>query len=361
MKTKILITLCGWHFIIDRLGEQTCKSIWQALVNNLQKTSHVTVLEDNFMQAELWFESNQFDDSDDAAHHISQRLCNELNQLVDTSLVRCSDIQVSAQTVPHASSSHEVMRANKNCVMKTLYSDSATELNDILSNNRLEPYWQSIQHVQSEGLFGYEALIRGPFDSSLHRADKLFDAALANGQQDEVELHALQTHLNTHTAVCSTQKPCMLTVNISPKLLFSEHVTHLLHNHAFPEYICLELTEHVPVNDWASLQEKMTSLRQLGYQIWLDDVGCGFFELETINIAKPDVAKLCITIISQLPNNQHIISELKKVIQAVHQYGGKVLAEGIEHENQLSIAKSIGVDLAQGYFFDKPSPVKIPD
>ncbi|AOT07690.1 EAL domain-containing protein [Pseudoalteromonas luteoviolacea] len=359
MQTRILITLAGWPAIIARLGNDTCVMIWSALVESIQSDTQTPLIEHSYGEAELCFESDRFANNNDAAHYISQRLCEELNKRLDSSLVRCSDIQVSAQSISSVTPHSNAIRSTVSKAHLEVDTAGATELDDILANKRLEPYWQSIQYVQFDRLFGYEALIRGPLDSSLHRPDKLFDAALANGRQDEAELQALLTHFKAHTAVCNTQKACMLTVNLSPKMLFCEQVNHLLLTHPYPEYICLELTEHVPVNDWASLQEKMTFLRQLGYQIWLDDVGCGFFEIETINIAKPDVAKLCITIIGQLPNNQHIVNELKQVIQTVHQYGGKVLAEGIEHAEQLSIAKSIGVDLAQGYFFDKPSPVKM--
>lgn len=100
----------------------------------------------------------------------------------------------------------------------------------------------------------------------------------------------------------------------------------------------------------------MFEYRELGYQFWLDDVGCGFFELQLIDAVKPDVAKLCITIISRLSDNTEIIQEIKEVVDTVHTYGGKVLAEGIETAEQLEVARNIGIDFAQGYQFDKPRP-----
>nr|WP_239032952.1 EAL domain-containing protein [Pseudoalteromonas luteoviolacea] len=327
----------------------------------MQSDTQVTLFEHSFTKAEFCFESHQFASNEDAAQYINQRLCKELSKRLDSSLVRCSDIQVSAQIVSPQTSHNQSVRSDASAALLEVEPDFKTQLNDILVNKQLEPYWQSIQHVQSSGVFGYEALIRGPKNSQLHSPDQLFAAALASGKQNELEIQALLTHFVTHEKICRLQQPCMLTVNIAPKMLFSNQVNYVLLNHPYPEFICLELTEHVPVEDWAPLKTKMGTLRQLGYQIWLDDVGCGFFELKTIKIAQPDVAKLCITIINQLPENQQIISELKQVIQAVHQYGGKILAEGVENKAQLAAAKGIGIDLAQGYLFDKPSAVKIPE
>ena len=101
----------------------------------------------------------------------------------------------------------------------------------------------------------------------------------------------------------------------------------------------------------------MAQLRKRGYQFWLDDVGCGFFDLALIDEVKPEVVKLCIKIVSRLTFDSTLVDEIKTVVTAVHDYGGAVLAEGIEEPAQLKMAQQLNIDLAQGYLFDKPRPL----
>ncbi|MEF1228129.1 EAL domain-containing protein, partial [Vibrio fortis] len=105
------------------------------------------------------------------------------------------------------------------------------------------------------------------------------------------------------------------------------------------------------------IKQRMAQLRKQGYQFWLDDVGCGFFDLALIDEVKPEVVKLCIKIISRLTFDPTLVDEIKAVVKAVHAYGGAVLAEGIEEQVQLDMAEQLNIDLAQGYLFDKPQPL----
>jgi len=227
-------------------------------------------------------------------------------------------------------------------------------LRQLIEQGGLLSYFQSIQDIQNQGVAGYEALVRGPLNSQLHRADQLFGAADKYQLTHELEIASLSCHLST---IAGSNNQAFFTVNISPKMLFDNRVWQTLNEFSSPSRIKLELTEHLPVNDWQPVKEKMNQLRKLGYQIWLDDVGCGFFDLELIDTVQPEVVKLCIKIVSRLTVDSHLVKDIQSVIQAVHQYGGKVLAEGIEDQQQLDMAKQLGVDFAQGFLFDKPAPL----
>jgi len=235
----------------------------------------------------------------------------------------------------------------------TIVSDEIA-LQQLIEQGGLLSYFQSIQDIQNQGVAGYEALVRGPLDTRLHRADQLFATADKYNLTHELEIASLSSHLNT---IAGINGQAFFTVNISPKMLFDARVWQILNDFSSPSRIKLELTEHLPVDDWQPVKQKMNQLRTLGYQIWLDDVGCGFFDLELIDTVQPEVVKLCIKIVSRLTIDSHLVQDIKSVIQAVHQYGGKVLAEGIEEQQQLDMAKQLGVDYAQGFLFDKPAPL----
>ncbi|WP_196588532.1 EAL domain-containing protein [Aliivibrio fischeri] len=226
-----------------------------------------------------------------------------------------------------------------------------TELNTILMGNELLSYWQSIQNIQTDELFGYELLIRGPIHSQLHTPDKLFSTAMENNRYDELEIECLATHFSKLNEL--NVKP-NVTVNISPRMLFNETLLELLYHYPNPDHIKLELTEHLPVEEWAPIKEKMNQLRAIGYEFWLDDVGCGYFDVGLIDIVQPEVVKLCIKLMKRLAAGEDFLDELQFVVDKVHHYGGKVLAEGIEELWQLNTVKQLGVNYAQGYYFDKP-------
>ncbi|WP_070969489.1 EAL domain-containing protein [Vibrio sonorensis] len=228
------------------------------------------------------------------------------------------------------------------------------DLQLIIAQNNLLSYRQSIQNIQTGQIFGYELLVRGPENSELHRPDKLFKTAAAFDKQDELEKACLKAHLQN---VSLSPEKTAFTVNLSPKMLFDNEVLALLSECAFAHRVKLELTEHLPVDNWKPILAKMDELRKYGFQFWLDDVGCGYFDLELIDTVKPEVVKLCISLMNRLSAGDLFIDELSAVIKKVHQYGGCVLAEGIEREQQLIVVKELGVDFAQGFYFDRPTPM----
>ena len=235
-----------------------------------------------------------------------------------------------------------------------LETRTPVSLSDILSKRSLYSYVQSIRDLKRQTTYGHEVLVRGPLNSLWHRPDQLFIAAQSQQLSRQLEIVILEVHLENIAAHTATG---CYTVNLAPNLLLDRTVFQILNRYALAERIKIELTEHLPIQDWQPIKQRMTQLRKQGYQFWLDDVGCGFFDLALIDEVKPEVVKLCIKIISRLTFDPALVDEIKAVVKAVHAYGGAVLAEGIEEQVQLDMAEQLNIDLAQGYLFDKPQPL----
>ncbi|TKF03554.1 EAL domain-containing protein [Vibrio kanaloae] len=235
-----------------------------------------------------------------------------------------------------------------------LETGTAISLSDILSERSLYSYVQSIRDLKRQTTYGHEVLVRGPSDSLWHRPDQLFIAAQSQQLSRQLEIVILEVHLENIAA--HTYIGCY-TVNLAPNLLLDKTVFQILNRYVLAERIKIELTEHLPIRDWQPIKQRIAQLRKQGYQFWLDDVGCGFFDLALIDEVKPEVVKLCIKIISRLTFDPTLVDEIKAVVKAVHDYGGAVLAEGIEEQVQLDMAEQLNIDLAQGYLFDKPQPL----
>ena len=354
MHILTLISLAGWSRIIERLGKETSKSIWSELVSNVADTAQLELKQADYIRGELWVNSYHIESSKKAESVISRLVSGLLYKLLDTSFVQLIEIKVSAALMRSKEQDISKIRHQASCALTEIFPECNQGLLRVFAHKNLVSYWQSIRSIQQDGIYGYEALIRGPKDSELHRADKLFGAAMALNRQFDMEILALKTHLNAHQYLCDTSEEFRLTINLSPSLLGNIEVEKLLIGYKRADLLSIELTEHLPIENWQPIEKQITKYREMGYTLWLDDVGCGFFELDLINAVKPDVAKLCITIINRLSNNASIINDIKQVVETVHRYGGKVLAEGVETAEQLEISKRIGIDFAQGYYFDKP-------
>ncbi|EGA71562.1 diguanylate cyclase/phosphodiesterase domain 2 [Vibrio sinaloensis DSM 21326] len=238
--------------------------------------------------------------------------------------------------------------------IKNVPSD-LNQLRSVIDQRTTVTFAQPIIELTNLGSIGFEALARGPLDSPLHTADKLFGAANYHNCLADLEIACLCAHLENIQRYSDTT---LFSVNLSPNMLFDPQIHQALSQFTTPHRIKLELTEHLPVEDWAPVKQQMDRYRQMGYQFWLDDVGCGFFDLQLVDTVRPEVVKLCITLMDRLESGEAFLTELRSVIAKVHSYGGEVLAEGIETEQQLTKVRAMGVDLAQGYYFAKPSLLK---
>lgn len=96
----------------------------------------------------------------------------------------------------------------------------------------------------------------------------------------------------------------------------------------------------------------------MGIRLALDDTGCGFADINTVRILRPDVVKLCITITSRLGRHPDIEKDIRNFVAKTENLGGVVLGEGIERKEQAEILKNCGVYLGQGYYHGRPRPIR---
>ncbi|MFC4601990.1 EAL domain-containing protein [Cohnella hongkongensis] len=153
-----------------------------------------------------------------------------------------------------------------------------------------------------------------------------------------------------------------LFVNVFPSTLlnpaFSKWIARDLLDNRFPlSQIILEINEapeEEKMWDIALLGEKLSEMRQYGFLIALDDVGSGAASLKKIVEYKPDIVKLDRYFGKQLAVNE---AKQKRVsLFAEFCRGERLLVlEGIEHADDLSVARSLGVPLGQGFLLGCPT------
>lgn len=212
--------------------------------------------------------------------------------------------------------------------------------------------FQPIVDLQRGVVAGYEALARftGP---PIAPPDQWFTAADALGLGAELEARVIRNAL----AVRHTMPPnCFLTINVSPHLLPSAPVQAAFAETETLTGIVIELTEHVPVHDQAGLVAALDRLRAANAHIAIDDAGSGYAGLQQLLAVRPELVKLDRALVDNIDGD-----ELKRAL--AHMLGNVagrmdawLLAEGIERDEELEAVISLGVPLAQGWVFGRPSP-----
>ena len=121
----------------------------------------------------------------------------------------------------------------------------------------------------------------------------------------------------------------------------------------------IEITESVFMYDLKPLTENITQLKQRGLSISIDDFGAGYSSLNVLSKVKADIVKLDRQFLLdvEMEKDNYTADFLQIMINMIQQLGFKVLAEGVETEEQVDLLKNAGCSLAQGYYYAKPMPV----
>jgi EAL domain-containing protein (putative c-di-GMP-specific phosphodiesterase class I) len=212
-------------------------------------------------------------------------------------------------------------------------------------------HFQPIVSLVDGTVVEVEALSRFSLEPSA-RPDAWFREAHALGMGVELELHALGRALD---ALPSFPPRWSVAVNLSATTIASDNLAALLA--PWPaERLCLELTEHEQVHDYEQLRRVFQPLRDRGVRLGVDDAGAGFSSMHHILELRPDFVKLDRSITSRIDRDPAKRALAGALVSFAREIGAKVIAEGVETENEVGEVIRLGADFAQGYYFDRPSP-----
>ena len=149
-----------------------------------------------------------------------------------------------------------------------------------------------------------------------------------------------------------------MSVNISARDLldsdFSNYVSKRLEeNKVKPEMMCMEITESALMEDPLKAKRTVEELHRLGVSISIDDYGTGYSSLAYVKNLPVNELKIDREFIKNMINNKQDIAIVRSTIELGHNLGLKVVAEGIEREEEMQMLKEFGCDQAQGYLISK--------
>ena len=217
--------------------------------------------------------------------------------------------------------------------------------------------YQPVVGLDDGRTVGYEALarLRESPDTSV---EPLFELAERAGRLGEIEwqcrLAALQGALDAGLG-----SQLALFVNLEPAAMLAPPppAAGLIVRRAVDELcIVVELTERHLLTRPAELLSAVATLRRMGIQIALDDVGAHPDSLALLEFVQPDVVKLDLELIQRVPAASRART-LMAVMAYCERTHAQLLAEGIETEEHRIQARALGAGLGQGYLFGHPTPL----
>lgn len=155
--------------------------------------------------------------------------------------------------------------------------------------------------------------------------------------------------------------PLRISVNISGLQILEDDFIRKVHEileekEVSAASLSLEITESVFLGNYDIINLKLKTLREMGMTISIDDFGTGyssFARLKELHVDGVKIDRYFVRRITKLPEEELISSD---IIRMVHRYGLYTVAEGVEHEEELSYLLREGCDFIQGYYYSKPLP-----
>ncbi|EKQ57174.1 MULTISPECIES: EAL domain-containing protein [unclassified Clostridium] len=236
-------------------------------------------------------------------------------------------------------------------------------LRSSIENNELSINYQPQYDAQSREIFGFEALIRlnskelgfiSPLEFIPIAEECGFITELGKWVFSESCKQSVKW-LNEGYRFKS------ISINISSVDLqqpdFLDNVKEILNDTGIdPSIVELEITETVLMQSLDSSIKVLTKLMDMGIRIALDDFGTGYSSLNYLRKIPISTLKIDKSFIDNITSSKKEESIIKNIIQMAHSMNLKVVAEGVEVEEQLLVLKERKCDYIQGYYFSKPLP-----
>jgi diguanylate cyclase (GGDEF)-like protein len=125
-----------------------------------------------------------------------------------------------------------------------------------------------------------------------------------------------------------------------------------------PPLLDVEITESVLVDDVEETTRKLQTLRRAGVEISVDDFGTGYCSLSYLARLPVDVLKIDRSFVVRMRDAGYPRNIVAMIVSLAHTLGLKVIAEGVEDDEQVRLLRDLGCDQIQGYLVSRPIPAE---
>ena len=228
---------------------------------------------------------------------------------------------------------------------------------DVVAQRAVSPVFQPIVDLQRGEIWGFESLTRPAPGCGFDNVVDLFDAADKYDLLWELESVARQASLD---GARGWPAGVQLFLNTTPLVFadprFAREILRSVERVAglTPDRVVLEITEQSGEQHVAGLGEQVALLRDYGFQVAIDDVGAGASGLNRIMSLRPQWLKLNRALIQDIDRDRTRQNLVRFLQHFTRLTGVKLIAEGIEREEEMSMLIDIGVGYGQGFYLGRP-------
>lgn len=239
-----------------------------------------------------------------------------------------------------------------------------TRLSDALSKHEFEIYYQPKISTQTWKIVGVEALLRwnDHVTGTVLLPDEFIPTAERSGLILKLGEWLINDALRQLAAWREQGIEIPMSINISAVQMhqnrMTDNIKRGLARHGLPGNLLeLELTESVVMENSEKIINNLENIRDQGISISIDDFGTGYSNLAYLSRFPLTCLKIDRIFVQNIHEEKHHVQVASAIVEMAKSMELSVVAEGVESVEELKILNSLGVDLVQGYLFEKPLPV----
>ena len=233
-----------------------------------------------------------------------------------------------------------------------------------LTDGSIKVYFQPVVDVETGKLSSYEALAR--WDDKDY--GRLSPANFIYVLEEHHMIHKLDSFVirkvceEISRRIKSGEESVPVSLNLS-RLDFEltdivRVIDDAVKDYGVPQNMLrFELTESLIAVDMEAMKHEAARLRKHGFNVWMDAFGAGYSSLKVLKDFALDGLKIDMDMIRSLDDERSIII-VSAVIEMARKLGIPALSKGVETKEQLEFLKQAGCELAQGYLFGRPAPIR---
>ena len=240
-----------------------------------------------------------------------------------------------------------------------------TRLRRALERNEMTLHYQAKVDLGTRKITGAEALLRWETpELGAVQPDEFIPVAEETGLIVPIGDWVLQTACRDAQAWTKLiADPVAVGVNLSALQFLRgdlfQSVEGALSGAGLPASLLdLELTESMLVKNPEETIKTLKRLKTMGITVSIDDFGTGYSSLSYLTRFPLDWLKIDRAFVNNLPDDDDAVAIVRAIVSMAKNLGLKLVAEGVETENQVGFLHALGCHVGQGYLFSKPVPVE---
>ena len=235
-------------------------------------------------------------------------------------------------------------------------SKRISDVKEAIDNNRIRCAMQPIYSAYTEEIIKYELLLR-LIDNEGNIV--LPDEFLPSIRHTQVYISVTQIVIDFAIEMI-VKNDYAISLNLDLQDILNEDIMNIFkskfeNRKELSKHMSIEILEHEEIVNFDLIKQKLSELKELGFEIAIDDFGSGYANFRYLLHLQVDILKIDGSLIQDLDKDKYAYHIVKTIANFANDMGIKTVAEKVETIDEVNTLKELGIDYLQGYYLAKPS------